>query len=123
MGSEMCIRDRIYTAATFEYAEKIVGFLNKMSGNSIKGLHARDKCIKLSNGKVYKDPRIFSQVKQTDYLIVDDTLDCMLPVIDNGILVKPFTDDRHDTELLGLLKIVRDAIMFDDLRYFLAKKL
>ena len=103
----------IWTAAGEDYAREILKNIRVLE-SSLKFFYTRDNCtIKLSyDYSDYYGVKNLNKLKKKGYdlnkvLIVDDKADTAVNNYSNLILIKPFTDDTDDTELLKLISYLQ----------------
>jgi RNA polymerase II subunit A small phosphatase-like protein len=103
----------IWTAAGEDYAREILKNIRVLE-SSLKFFYTRDNCtIKLSyDYSDYYGVKNLNKLKKKGYdlnqvLIVDDKAGTAVNNYSNLILIKPFTDDNDDTELLKLISYLQ----------------
>jgi len=103
----------IWTAAGEDYAREILKNIRVLE-SSLKFFYTKDNCtIKLSyDYSDYYGIKNLNKLKKKGYdlnqvLIVDDKADTAVNNYSNLILIKPFTDDTDDTELLKLISYLQ----------------
>jgi CTD small phosphatase-like protein 2 len=101
----------IFTASIKEYADAVLNFLDPQK-KVFKFRFYRNDCINVKNRIFIKDLRIFTNRKQENIIIVDNSLYSFTNQISNGVLINSFYNDQEDRELLNLmsyLNILQDS--------------
>ena len=103
----------IWTAAGEDYAKEIIRNIGILE-SSLNFFYTKDKCtIKLSlDYSDYYGVKNLNKLKKSGYdldrvLIVDDIRETAVNNYGNLILIKPFTDNTDDTELLRLISYLQ----------------
>ena len=103
----------IWTAAGEDYAKEIIRNIGILE-SSLNFFYTKDKCtIKLSlDYSDYYGVKNLNKLKKGGYdldrvLIVDDIRETAVNNYGNLILIKPFTDNTDDTELLKLISYLQ----------------
>ena len=112
----------IFTAATSNYANAIVNFLDPM-GQIINGVFSRNHCLMTKNGMFIKDLRIVKNRDLKNMLLIDNLSHSFGLQIENGIPILEFQNDRKDRELKYLYDYLLQALYVDDIRSFNKKNL
>lgn len=112
----------VFTAATMNYANAIVNFLDPM-GQIITKVFSRNNCLMTRNGMFIKDLRIIKNRELKNMIIVDNLAHSFGLQIENGIPILEFQNDKKDRELKYLYDYLLQGLYVDDLRAFNKKNL
>ena len=97
----------IFTASHPCYANRILDILDP-NNQYISYRVFRDHCLNTENGILIKDLRIFANRNLNNILLVDNALYSYALQPYNGVPILPFYDDKKDTELLKLMRFLRE---------------
>lgn len=109
----------VFTAATLEYAQPIIDFLNR-GQKTIQGILHRKNCLETSHGLHIKDLRIIKNRDLSKIILVDNFIHSFGLQLDNGVPILEFRKDKNDKELRGLEKLLTKASEVADVRKFLS---
>lgn len=112
----------IFTAATINYANAVVNFLDPL-GQFINGVLCRTNCLITKNGMFIKDLRIIKNRELKNMVLIDNLAHSFGLQIENGIPILEFQNDKKDRELKYLFDYLMQALYVDDLRAFNRKNL
>lgn len=96
----------LFTASEEYYASEIIEHFDPEDRYFCCKLF-RQHCIQNEDEAYVKDLRIFRNFNLKDVLIVDNSPNCFLNQLGNGIPIVDYTGDSTDTELLSLLDYLR----------------
>lgn len=91
----------IFTASEREYALSIINFIDPQR-KYISDLFDREFCTRTRKGFVVKDLRVVLPEELNKIVLVDNSVHCFAPQINNGIPILSFYSDEQDSELLKL---------------------
>ena len=92
----------VFTASESDYAFAVCQLLDP-SRKLIKKVFTRGDCLKTKKGFTVKDLRLVSGIDTSRVVLVDNSVHCFAPQINNGIPIIPYYDEKDDIELLKLL--------------------
>jgi len=100
----------IFTASKKEYADAVLNYLDP-ENKYFKYRFYRENCISVKNKVYIKDLRIFEPSrKQSNIVIVDNSLYSFTNQLSNGVLINSFYNDRSDKELSNVLNYLKNYI-------------
>ena len=87
----------VFTASDRDYAQAVLRHIDPHQ--FVCKLLTRDSCSYTKNGHLVKDLRIFGEKSLADIVLVDNTMRCFHPQLDNGVPILSFLNDSSDCEL------------------------
>ncbi|KAI4332858.1 hypothetical protein L6164_017735 [Bauhinia variegata] len=109
----------IFTASQRIYAEKVLDVLDSDRKLFSQRVY-RESCV-FSDGTYTKDLTILG-VDLAKVFIIDNSPQVFRLQADNGIPIKSWYDDPHDSALISLLPFLEKLVDVDDVRPIIAKK-
>jgi len=107
----------VFTASDRDYAQAVLRHLDPHQ--FVCKLLTRDSCSYTTHGHLVKDLRVFGQKRLADVVLVDNTLRCCFPQLDNGVPVLSFLNDPRDSELEELAAFLVSLSQQADVSQFL----
>ena len=85
----------VFTAATLEYAQPIIDFLNRGT-KTIQGILHRNNCLETGHGLYIKDLRIIKNKDVSKIILVDNFAHSFGLQLENGVPILEFRDNKND---------------------------
>jgi Dullard-like phosphatase family protein len=100
----------VFTASRREYADAVLNFLDP-ENKFFKQRFYRENCICVKGRVFVKDLRMFSNRKEENIVMVDNSMYSFGNQLSNGVLINSFYNDRTDRELINLLNYLQNYLL------------